>query len=145
MTTHKMIRKDKDAWIGVDLDGTIANDVPGQMYDPLHIGAPIPSMVERIKQHLDDGYQVKILTARASAIGNKGIPQKDIINAIQDWCELHIGKRLEVTAAKDYNMVKFYDDRAIQVIRNTGELVEISRFNDGFVAGVAHATEFRHS
>src|SRR4051794_1429368 len=39
---------------------------------------------------------------------------------IGDWTEEHIGQRLEITAAKDHYMKRFYDDRCIQVTENTG-------------------------
>jgi hypothetical protein len=102
-------------WIGVDLDGTVA------VYDgwkgAYHIGEPIPKMVERIKRWLAEGKRVKIFTARVC----DGDPQT--IKAIEDWCEQHIGQRLEVTNMKDYGMIRFYDDRAVQVIPNTGIVV----------------------
>lgn len=107
-------------WIGVDLDGTLA------VYDGwkgLHvIGEPIPLMVERVKQWLFEGREVKIMTARVSQSVYRPRPE-DVyrtIIAIQDWCELHIGARLEVTCIKDFAMVELWDDRAVQVVANTG-------------------------
>jgi hypothetical protein len=41
--------------------------------------------------------------------------------AIGDWCEEHIGVRLPITCTKDYGMVELWDDRAVQVIPNTGD------------------------
>jgi hypothetical protein len=102
-------------WIGVDLDGCLA------VYDTwrgeLHIGEPIMPMVNRVKNWLSHGYTVKIFTARA----HEASPR--IIETIQDWCEQHIGQRLEVTNVKDYNMRILFDDRAVQVEQNTGELI----------------------
>ena len=105
-------------WIGCDLDGTLAH------YDKwtgneLVIGKPIEPMVERIKKLLAKGKTVKILTARAE----NPLEHPDIVNAIQDWCEKHLGKRLEVTNKKDYGMVYMYDDRCVQVERNTGKII----------------------
>ena len=31
---------------------------------------------------------------------------------------------LEITNVKDYDMIRLYDDRAVQVIANTGEIVK---------------------
>lgn len=109
------------AWIGVDLDGTLA------MYDGYRglngIGAPIPSMVKRVKDWLAGGARVKIMTARVSqSIWRQR--NEDVFRtvlAIQDWCEEHIGVRLEVTCIKDYEMTELWDDRAVQVVANTGE------------------------
>ena len=111
-----------NAWIGFDLDGTLAHDEPGQPYDPLRIGPPIPLMVERAKSLLADGMNIRILTARAEPHGNRGIPQSEIIHVIEQWCLTHLGQIVPVTACKDYNMLRFFDDRAVQVERNTGEL-----------------------
>ena len=41
---------------------------------------------------------------------------------IQDWTEKHIGHRLPVTCEKDYGMIELWDDRAVRVIHNKGEI-----------------------
>lgn len=108
-------------WIGVDLDGTLAQYTGWQ--GPEHIGEPVPKMLERVKRWLDEGYEVKIFTARMSG------PRADITEVermrtlIENWCEEHLGKRLEVTCIKDYGMIELWDDRAVQVRLNTGERV----------------------
>lgn len=100
-------------WIGVDLDGTLAH------YDEWrgerHIGKPVPAMVARVRNWLATGLEVRIFTARAF----KASP--DVIRAIEDWSEKHIGQRLEVTCTKDYGMLELWDDRAVSVEPNTGE------------------------
>lgn len=111
-------------WIGVDLDGTLAHYEPGN-YHHLTIGAPIPAMVERVKQWLAEGRDVRIFTARVS---HDGTPQRtletiDARVAISDWCIEHIGVALQVTCMKDYAMLELYDDRCVQVERNTGRLL----------------------
>lgn len=104
----------RKGWIGVDLDGTLA------YYDkwrgPYHIGDPIPTMVSRVLVWLEGGHDVRIMTARAFDY------DAEVINAIQDWTEKHIGKRLPVTCTKDYGMIELWDDRAIGVRTNTGEI-----------------------
>jgi hypothetical protein len=106
-------------WVGVDLDGTLAQ------YDgfkgPLIIGDPIPKMLERVKGWLASGITVKIFTARVSEGATDGRNVEEVRTAIQDWCEKHIGQRLEVTCIKDYGMFELWDDRAVQVVPNTGE------------------------
>lgn len=107
-------------WIGVDLDGTLAQ------YDgwvgPAHIGAPIPKMVERIKTWLAAGKDVRIFTARAYPGGRITPEELDLVlDSISTWCVRHIGKALPITYYKDYGMVELWDDRAVQVIPNTGE------------------------
>lgn len=105
------------SWIGIDLDGTLAyyNHLD---FDPDCIGDPIPEMVNRVKRYLNDGLWVKIFTDRVA--WKTGIELEDTIKIIQNWTEEHIGERLEVTCQKDRDMLMFFDDRAIQVIQNTG-------------------------
>ena len=104
-------------WIGVDLDGTLAH------YDEWrgveHIGSPIPPMVRRVKGWLTRGVDVRIFTARVYGEGREAA-----LPYIQAWCDEHIGHVLPVTCTKDYGMVELWDDRAVQVIPNTGIRVE---------------------
>lgn len=101
-------------WIGVDLDGTLAR------YDEWlgieHIGEPIPLMVERVKRWLAEGRDVRIFTARVA--GPNDVAQARMV--IADWCRVHIGRLLPVTATKDFGMVELWDDRAVSVGLNTG-------------------------
>lgn len=97
-------------WIGVDLDGTLANY--GGWVGPEHIGEPIPSMLARVKYWISQGITVKIFTARAC------IPEQ--IPPIKEWLKRHGLGDLDVTNVKDFGMVELWDDRAIQVIPNTG-------------------------
>lgn len=97
-------------WIGVDLDGTLAEY--GGWQGAGAIGRPIPLMLNRVKGWLDAGRDVRIFTARA------GDPE--CLPAIEAWCVEHLGRVLPVTATKDYRMVALWDDRAVQVVPNTG-------------------------
>lgn len=106
-------------WIGVDLDGTLAMHSGGKVDA---IGAPIPPMVRRVKGWLDEGKDVRILTARVGR-GMSDVERKKAAADIRVWCRRFIGKELPVTACKDYAMEVLYDDRAVQVIHNTGELM----------------------
>jgi hypothetical protein len=105
----------KRGWYGFDLDGTIAYDETGRTYDPEVIGPPIPKAIARLKALIEEGYEVRIVTARAD--------NKRSVAAIERWCAEHIGHVLTVTNQKDYAMIALYDDRAIQMVRNTGEIV----------------------
>lgn len=116
----------KTGWIGVDLDGTLA------LYDTWVawnvIGDPIPRMAHRVKVWLAEGHDVRIFTARANIgpegfqcrVTNQHVTQEMMINVIQDWTEKHVGARLPVTFQKDFMMWELWDDRAVQVIPNTG-------------------------
>jgi hypothetical protein len=103
-------------WIGVDLDRTLAK------YDTWkgagHIGEPIPKMVERVKRWLAAGIEVRIFSARIS-----DDPDNIARDAITDWSIEHIGQPLVVTCEKDYQMVQIWDDRAVSVEPNTGEIL----------------------
>lgn len=103
-------------WIGVDLDGTLAE------YDNWrgvrHIGAPVPKMLERVKRWIEEGREVRIFTARAATEDAEELAM--LTAALDAWCIEHIGKPLVITCKKDYGMVELWDDRAIQVHENTG-------------------------
>lgn len=131
-------------WIGVDLDGTLA-EYHG--WTDGEIGKPIPTMVARVKRWLADGKDVRIFTARISPFGRPRCTtaqcdgrvhleggwgerlvecpatkrvmdeQKDLILT---WCVAHIGQELPMTFAKDFAMVELWDDRCVAVENNTG-------------------------
>lgn len=106
-------------WIGVDFDGTLAHyeDFEGELI----FGAPIPAMVEKVRKALAAGYEVRIFTARVSHPDPESAQLVRI--AIQNWCYEHIGVYLAVTNVKDFAMLELWDDRAVQVVSNTGEFV----------------------
>lgn len=111
-------------WIGYDLDGTLAEHKAGEWKGPHHVGAPIPLMIAQLRKHLDEGWQCKIMTARAAPGPDPKEDRTQVVTVIQDWLEAQGLPRLEVTNQKDYGMVKLYDDRATQVIPNTGICLE---------------------
>lgn len=104
MTTTK-----HQPWIGVDLDGTLA-EYAGWSGE---IGKPVPLMMERVYKWLHQpGLGVKIFTARAD--------RPSEIVKIRAWMEANNLPDLEITNVKDMFMIELWDDRAIQVIKNTG-------------------------
>jgi hypothetical protein len=123
-----------DGWIGVDLDGTLAQ------YDgwknTFEIGPPIPRMIERVKQWRKEGIEVRIFTARVdggTVAHNMGVDLKLVLayghiesikRMINVWCYTHIGEILPVTCKKDYGMIELWDDRCVQVERNTGRRID---------------------
>ena len=125
----------KNGWIGVDLDGTLAEYHGWESEE--HIGEPIPPMLARVKAWLAAGIEVRIFTARvdggesAAAVGNPNAEKfRDVERVkgfIERWCEKHIGQKLPITNRKDYGMVELWDDRAVQVRPNTGEPVDPTR------------------
>jgi acetylornithine deacetylase/succinyl-diaminopimelate desuccinylase-like protein len=102
------------SYVAVDLDGTLAEYSGWRGKE--HIGEPVQLMLDRVKDWLAQGVEVKIFTARAG--DSAAIP------FIEDWLEKHGIPGLEITNIKDHNMIQFWDDRAVSVIPNTGELAE---------------------
>lgn len=100
-------------WIGVDLDGTLAKH--DMWISKTHIGKPVEPMLNRVKVWIGQGIRVKIVTARAC--------EPDGIPPVKVWLRKQGLPELEVTNEKDFGMIELWDDRAIQVIPNTGRPV----------------------
>lgn len=98
------------SWIGVDLDGTLAQY--GGWKGPDTIGEPVPAMKARVMKWLNEGAEVRIFTARAA------IPEQ--VAPVEAWCKRHLGVVLPVTNVKDFGMIELWDDRAVGVELNTG-------------------------
>lgn len=129
----------KNGWIGVDFDGTLVFH-DHEVWTPWNVfGRPIEPMVQRVKQWRKEGREVRILTARVFPfVSMEHTPRyqmtaerkclvtgqiytiTDMVEAIQAHCRVIIGERLPVTCAKDFSMLEFWDDRAVQVVVNTG-------------------------
>ena len=103
-----------NGWIGVDLDGTLA--YYDQWRGALHIGEPIPLMLERVKRWLDEGKDVRIFTARVNREG--------IALATASWCgharrngcrRVHSTMVCEAcrSRASDYLLQGLWNDRAM--------------------------------
>ena len=104
-------------WIGCDLDGTLAEYHHGQMsqHGIGFIGKPVPEMLKRVMKWLEEGKEVRIMTARAA------IPSE--VESTKAWCRQHIGRELPVTDRKDFSMIELWDDRAVHVQMNTGRVI----------------------
>ena len=113
-------------WVGVDLDGTLARYVSGQW--PV-IGEPIKPMVDLVRRLLKDGREVRIMTARVGGMFKLNATERERDdaavqhNAVTEWCLVHLGTTLAVTAVKDYDMAVLLDDRAVTVEENTGRIL----------------------
>ena len=132
---------DPRGWIGVDLDGTLA-DYSAGWQSATHIGAPVPAMLARVKRWLAEGRQVRIFTARVwpiTTVLTWDSPAHELLFEYGDtedarsalvaaeaallWTREHLGVALPVTCVKDKAMIELYDDRCVQVVADTGELV----------------------
>lgn len=110
-------------WIGVDLDGTLAE------YDDFvsltHIGKPIMPMVERVRRWIREGKTVRIFTARWDETDEGTLG--GVLAAIHIFLESVDLPSLEVTNVKDRYMSELWDDRAVAVEANTGRQLSPSR------------------
>ncbi|MDY0220119.1 MAG: hypothetical protein RBR67_03175 [Desulfobacterium sp.] len=100
-------------WIGVDLDGTLARS--DRNLSLARVGEAVPKMLDLVKSMVNNGVRVKIFTARAE--------DSEQVKLVKAWLVKNGLPNLEVTNVKDYDMIRLYDDRAVQVIANTGEIV----------------------
>ena len=108
---------DGEGWIGVDLDGTLAEWNTGD--DVNQIGAPIHTVADRVRDWVAARIEVRIMAARVSSLACRACIEKQK-EMIREWTKEHIGTALEATAEKDMDMVQLWDDRAITVQKNTG-------------------------
>lgn len=98
-------------WIGVDLDGVLA-EYHGAMGNT--IGEPIKPMLVKVQDWVAAGREVRIFTARASDPGQ--------LPAIRQWLARHGLANLAITNVKDFAMAELYDDKAMRVKRNSGHI-----------------------
>lgn len=68
-------------WIGVDFDGTLAESM--EKYDAKKCGAPIERMIERVRDLLDAGQEVRIFTARAYPLNRVIWPDQKISDVLE--------------------------------------------------------------
>jgi hypothetical protein len=119
------VRYKASPWIGVDLDGTLAQDL-GNKHENRglgEIGSPIRPMLNRVKHWIAEGRTVKIFTARASS------PRQVVM--IKKWLARHGLPALEVTNVKDLRMIELWDDRCVQVMTNLGEPIDGKAAHNG--------------
>lgn len=124
--------------IAVDLDGTLAQ------YDGWkgigHIGCVIPEVANAMERAQAEGAEVHLFTARVSDPEDAAEAHK----VISKWAEANHFTFASITAVKHKFFTEFWDDRAIQVIRNEGifvlnELTDKVCLNDGDDHGLSTA------
>lgn len=116
-------------WIGVDFDGTLAKLVSGG-----GLGDPVPAMLRRVKDWLDNGVEVRIFTVRA------GDPAE--VERIRKWLKSNsLPESMPVTNIKEPGLIELWDDRAIRVERNTGRPCKACRPHDRYSSVAALLTD----
>lgn len=129
----------KRGWIGVDFDGTLAKYETWMGWNVF--GEPIAPMVDRVRAWLAEDKEVNIVTARvglplyvgvvprinlskthACRVTGERFSDAAMATAIQAWCSANVLAtwRPSVMCYKDVDMIELWDDRAVQVIANTG-------------------------
>lgn len=128
----------------VDFDATLATYE--KFEGPDILGEPVPAMVERVKGWLKEGRDVRIFTARASSDGTpkRNLEATHAANAIRSWCKLHLGQELPITTQKTWETDEIWDDRAVQVEKNTGKVVGYSTREEKKVDGGKNEGGQRH-
>lgn len=114
------------SWIGCDLDGTCAKYAEIVPIDV--IGEPLWPMIERMRVWVQHNIDVRMMTARMPLPGQtmkclvtgRHWSYAEMNVVIGNWSERLVGKRLIGTCIKDFYMVELWDDRAIQMVPNTG-------------------------
>lgn len=93
--------------IAVDLDGTLSKTTTDGS-----IGDPIKAMVDRVNAWHDAGREVVVFTAR----GDTEWRNVDV------WLQKNELPALNVTNVKSAEFSEFWDNRAIRVVKDTGEV-----------------------
>ena len=104
----------RKGWIAVDFDGTLV----ARSSQAEGIGEPIMPMLERVWQWLEEGRDVRLFTARAYP--PPGSEHK--LKPLRAWMREWLGKELPITCTKDPEMCALFDDVAVSVGQDTGEL-----------------------
>lgn len=126
--------------IAVDLDGTLAQ------YDGWkgigHIGCVIPEVANAMERAQAEGAEVHLFTARVSDPEDAA----EAHQVISKWAEANHFNFASITAVKHKFFTEFWDDRAIQVIKNEGifvlnEHTDNVCLNDGDDFGLQKAPE----
>jgi hypothetical protein len=110
--------------IAYDFDKTLSVYEEGDIdkYGPEFVGPPIQRMIDEVRQAIADGHDVYIFTARV----NPGDSYEQALNAtksylvLADFCLKQFGTLLPITHEKSRSWKRIVDDRADQVIPNTG-------------------------
>lgn len=100
------------AWIGIDFDHTLCKSD----------GSPIDKMVYHAKQWLARDFSLRIVTARVNPLDWDDDEIARERQRITRWCKEHLGIILPIQWGKSSGMIALFDDKAIHVRPDTGEI-----------------------
>ena len=112
LTPRHFMQLVPNGWIGMELDGTLAQCSTPQSFDG--IGQPVDAMLNRVKQWQMVGVDVRLFTARAADTEQKAL--------ISDWVQQHGLQPMKITDQKDFQMSQFFDCQAVHLIHNKGDV-----------------------
>lgn len=122
-----MGKSEDEKWIGVDFDGTLAVDIGPHQEDPRE-QPPVELMLKRVQDWLAEGKDVRLVTARVTHgdLPPGEVPEMDQqqVEWLEEWMTKYLGQTIPIQFWKDHNMKEFWDDRAVQVFKNTGVRVD---------------------
>lgn len=105
----------------VDFDATLAH------YDhwrgAADLGAPVSEMVKKVKAWRAAGEEVFLFTARVNPGDDtfkEGLQATMSYLSIAEWSKKNLGEILPITHEKSKRFTAIHDDRADQIIPNTG-------------------------
>ena len=101
--------------IALDLDGTLAHYDGWKGVD--HIGDPVPAMMKKVRDWIDEGHNIEIFTARVSGSADDAALAA---HYICKWLREHDLPPFEIGCIKKKKFELFIDDRAIMVLKNRG-------------------------
>ena len=107
---------DKDlGTLACDLDGTLA--LKQHPFNPYTVGEPVPTMLQRVKDEIAKGRRVVLFTARAAS------QDPGMHRTIREWLTKHGLDGMKITNQKTPDITELLDDRAKQVVPDTGKIV----------------------
>jgi hypothetical protein len=110
-----MADKTRPDVIAFDLDGTLA--LRQEPFNPYSVGEPVEAILDLALKAIRDGKRTLCFTARASSKDPK------MHSTVRKWLDDHGLEKMKITNIKDPTITRFYDDRAIGVVPDKGELL----------------------
>ena len=118
----------EEAYAAFDLDATLAEYLKEDSGNT-PIGHVVIPMYEKIKWYQAHGIKCKLLTARAGFASE--VPKIEAWLQYNDQFFPGLAK-LEISNVKSHKMLVLYDDRAVQIIPNTGMMVGSEKYIQGY-------------
>lgn len=103
-------------WVGVVLDGTLAQQYP--WHSDKHIGEPVETMAERVRSWLAEGREVRVVTHRVypGTSDSERIRAENARLAVALWTKAHFNTVIPSTSVIDPTMIELWDARAVNAV-----------------------------